>query len=96
MSAVDEIRAAIDQMTVLKSVGVMYPDLYDCTVAEWSAACGLITTLHRTIDAQLLILKNDMRMYSDYQRAGWLDQWVSAVERAGDLALARAINGVTA
>ena len=89
-----EIQAAIDKLTVLKSVGVMYPDLYDCTVAEWSAACGLITTLRRTIDAQLAILQNDMRMYADYQRAGWLDQWVSAVERAGDLALARAINGI--
>ena len=54
----------------------------------------LIVALHRTIDAQLAILQGDMRMYADYQRAGWLDQWVSAVERAGDLALARAINGI--
>ena len=57
MSAVDEIQAAIDKLTALKSVGVMYPDRYECTVAEWSAACSLIVTLHRTIDAQLHILQ---------------------------------------
>ena len=57
MTPVQEIQAAIDKLTALKSVGVMYPDKYECTVAEWRAACSLITTLHRTIDAQLHILQ---------------------------------------
>ena len=57
VTADDEIRAAIEKLTELKSVGVMYPDKYECTVAEWRAACSLITTLHRTIDAQLHILQ---------------------------------------
>ena len=57
MTPVQEIQAAIDKLTALKSVRVMYPDKYECTVAEWRAACSLITTLHRTIDAQLHILQ---------------------------------------
>ena len=90
-----EIQAAIDELTKLKNEPIVTA-LF--TVTEADAAWFIrtskrLTIFHRTIDAQLAILQNDMRMYSDYQRAGWLDQWVSAVERAGDLALARAING---
>ena len=57
------------------------------------ADSDLIVTLHRTIDAQLAILQNDLKIHAGYQIAGRLPEWIVAVERAGDLALARAING---
>jgi hypothetical protein len=55
----------------------------------------LIVTLHRTIDAQLKILRRDIDIRVAYIARGVLAQWVEAVERAGDLDLARAILGET-
>ena len=55
----------------------------------------LIVTLHRTIDAQLAILSRTAELHPRYAALGREDEWLSAVERAGDLALARAINGGT-
>ena len=52
-----------------------------------------IEVLFRTIDAQLAILQNDLKIHADYQIAGRLAEWIMSVSRAGDLALARAING---
>jgi hypothetical protein len=80
---------------VISGLGV--PDDFDPTIAEVLDAkdAALIVTLHRTIDAQLAILRNDLLLHADYQRAGRLAEWLSAIERAGDLALALAINGDT-
>jgi hypothetical protein len=60
---------------------------------EWDG--HLIVTLHRTIDAQLKILRRDIDIRVEYIARGVLAQWVEAVERAGDLDLARAILGET-
>ena len=91
MTAAQEIQAAIDKLTTMRSVDLMYPDKYEGdTDADFDAACKLITTLHRTIDAQLAILNfiaTSGHMYDD----------VELVEvYAEQFALARAINGVTA
>lgn len=54
----------------------------------------LIVTVHRTIDAQLAILRHDLEIRARYEREGIpLEAWESAVVRAGDLDLARAILG---
>ena len=72
----------------------------DGSYAEDSGGLGLadaelIVTLHRTIDAQLHILTGTVTLYPSFVANGTEDQWLHAVERAGDLALARAINGGT-
>ena len=86
MGAADEIRAAIEKLTVLRSVDLMYPDQYPGdTDAAFRAACGLIATLHRTIDAQLAILQG-----VSTRPASTLDMREYDVQA---LALARAING---
>jgi hypothetical protein len=51
--------------------------------------------LHRTIDAQLKILRRDIDIRVAYIARGVLAQWVEAVERAGDVALATSILGET-
>ena len=94
MTPVQEIQAAIDKLTALKSVGVMYPDKYECTVAEWRAACSLITTLHRTIDAQLMLLRESLDFYENSQAIGMPEIEMSEYYGATH-ALAVAINGVT-
>jgi len=55
----------------------------------------LIVLLHRTIDAQLAILNHDVALFTEFEEHGNARQWELAIERAGDLALARAINGDT-
>jgi hypothetical protein len=103
LNAVEEIRAAIDKLTALKSVDLMYPDQYDAdTDADFKAACNLIGTLHRTIDAQLSILASALE-----EIARWVDlegEWgweesdgpvPTGKSFQGKLDLARAINGVT-
>lgn len=53
----------------------------------------LLVTLHRTIDAQLAILRNTVRLHSKFVALGKESVWLEAIERAGDLALADAILG---
>lgn len=53
----------------------------------------LIVTLHRTIDAQLAILRNTVRLHGEFVALGKESHWLEAIERAGDLALADAILG---
>ena len=89
MSDLEEIQAAIKKLTDLRSVGVMYPDQYPGdTDAAFKAACGLITTLHRTINAQLDILRFAATLHplKDKTRTEW-----ATIHNAETLA--RAING---
>lgn len=53
----------------------------------------LVEVLHRTIDAQLKILRNTVRLYGEFVALGKESVWLEAIERAGDLALADAILG---
>jgi hypothetical protein len=53
-----------------------------------------ISLLVRMIDAQLALLSNTVEIRANYVEQGLAANWDRAVERAGDLALARAINGV--
>jgi hypothetical protein len=60
------------------------------TVADAETA----VMLHRTIDAQLTILRRDIAIRERYSQDGVpIEAWESAVKRAGDLDLARAILG---
>ena len=83
MSAVEEIQAAIDKLTELEKGWLI------------DGRNPLFVTLHRTIDAQLTILRRDMDMHEKFTQNHQVGVWRDAVERAGDLALARAINGVS-
>ena len=83
MSAVDEIQAAIEKLTKLEKGWLI------------DGRNPLFVTLHRTIDAQLAILRRDVDMYEKFAQDRQVGVWRDAVERGGDLALARAINGVT-
>jgi hypothetical protein len=49
--------------------------------------------LMRTIDAQLKILTGTVELHRSFVMANREADWLAAVERAGDLDLARAING---
>lgn len=66
-------------------------------VAEslYTPDAALIVTLHRTIDAQLKILTGSAGLHAKYADVGREAEWIAAVERAGDLDLARAVNGGT-
>lgn len=55
----------------------------------------LIETLHRTIDAQLKLLSGTLRLFAAAVDLGREREWLSAVERAGDLDLARSINATS-
>lgn len=90
MSAIDEIRDAIDTLEALKATRLMVPDFYPglSTLGEWRDATECIVTLHRTIDAQLTAL----RMAVDYLANGFHED--SGVPQIG-IGIARAINGVT-
>ena len=92
MTAVQEIQAAIDKLTELRSVDLMYPDQYPGdTDADHKAACGLITTLHRTIDAQLHILQETVFQLSGAPEArGFIGNEFNLV-----MQLVGAINGPT-
>jgi hypothetical protein len=57
------------------------------------ADAELILALHRTIDAQITILRRDLDIRVDYIARGILAKWEEAVERAAALDLARAILG---
>ena len=112
VSAVEEIRAAIEKLTALvysssdgpwdahiehERAGIL-AELLDANgdyVIDdgYLADVELVEVLHRTIDAQLAILQNDLKIHADYRIAGRLSEWIEVVERAGALALARAING---
>ena len=83
MTAVERLEAAIAKLERLKadSPGRLY------------TSNELLVTLHRTVDAVLSILRNDIEIYTRYVEEGWVHKWVSAVERSGDLALADAILG---
>lgn len=62
--------------------------------ARTLADAELIVTLHRTIEPILTILQRDIQIRARYSEDGVpLEAWESAVERAGDLNLARAILG---
>ena len=89
MTAVQEIQAAIDELTKLKNEPIVTA-LF--TVTEADAAWFIrtskrLTIFHRTIDAQLAILRG-----VSTRPASTLDMREYDVEA---LALARAINGVT-
>jgi hypothetical protein len=53
----------------------------------------LIVTLHRTIDAQLAILRHDLAILPKYEIEGLRARWERAITDAGDLDLATAIMG---
>jgi hypothetical protein len=59
------------------------------------ADAELITVLHRTIDAQLALLTHTVEIRGKYVEQGFERHWEAAVRDAGDLDLARAINGGT-
>lgn len=92
MGAVDKIRAAIDKLTAMRSVDLMYPDKYEGdTQADFDAACRLINTLHRTIDAQLHILQETVFQLSGAPEArGFIGNEFNLI-----MQLVSAINGVT-
>lgn len=52
-----------------------------------------IVTLHRTIEAQLKLLTGALALGVRFAAAGRDAEWLDAVERAGDLDLAKAILG---
>lgn len=58
------------------------------------ADASLIVTLHRTIDAQIKLLTGTLLYRAKYLSANRLNEWQDAIERAGDLDLARAINNI--
>jgi len=112
MSAVEEIQAAITKLTDLRTLAVSQPlsvyerdsllvvvgeaedddapILFDVSRAGGSADAHMIVTLYRTIDAQLAILR-------EVVTASTIEQnWVTLVYTETALALARAINGVSA
>ena len=105
MSAVKEIETAIAKLTELRDAS-NYSEFNGWLVEPVAGASGaiddpgyapltqddLIVTLHRTIDAQLTILNGTLRIRAEFVNAGDEQRWLSAIERAGDLALARAIN----
>ena len=111
VTAADEIRAAIEKLEELKeSTRYFEVNGWLCegqpgdTVRDYFHPDGgaspltndpVIVTLHRTIDAQLAILRRDVDMYEKFAQDRQVGVWRDAVERGGDLALARAINGVT-
>jgi hypothetical protein len=86
MTAVEEIRAAIEKLTELKNMSTQP----DATGSSDVATCfnrhdaELIVTLHRTIDAQLAILRHVAEHYRGDLGIG-TNRYV--------VALARAING---
>jgi len=91
MTALGEIEAAIENLERLRA---------DATQGRWDWIVGmstgdarLVATLHRTIDAQLKILTGSAGLHAKYADVGRETEWIAAVERAGDLDLARAING---
>lgn len=53
----------------------------------------LIVILHATIGAQIKLLTGCILLHAAFVKAGCESDWLAAVERAGDLDLARAING---
>ena len=81
MSAVDEIRSAIEKLARLRVIG---PD----DDGIWPRDSELIVTLYRTIDAQIVGLRKGL----DYLLDGW-HEGGDVAQLA--LALARAINGGT-
>jgi hypothetical protein len=128
MSAVEEIKAAIEGLTELRDAATpgqraFSADWFDgsqqaLVAVEYTSADDLhsagriatfdgphlararndallIAALHRTIDAQIALLGHTVEIRANYVEQGLAANWDSAVERAGDLALARAINGVT-
>lgn len=104
MNAVDEIQAAIDRLTKLKSRGsdgswgvhnsssgtAGITNDVGRGVAHYVPApdAELIVTLHATIDAQLSILRAGLR-WAELDRDGKVPDFAADDE----LALARAING---
>jgi len=105
MTAAEAIKAAIDKLEALKrdrgyaevngwlvedargdTIGITLPGEPDVSPVTNDQ---LFLVLHRTIDAQLTILRRDLEI-----RPGYLASvWENAVVRAGDLALAEAILG---
>jgi hypothetical protein len=108
MSDVEEIKSAIDKLTELRGADD-YCEMNGWLAQTRLGASGaiddpgyegltndpLIVTLYRTIDAQIALLSHTVEIRANYVEQGLAANWDSAVERAGDLALARAINGVT-
>ena len=109
MNAVEEIQAAIDTLNTMRAVSDsgawtvagIHPD---CSIEGdvnfiagdmYDYDAELIVTLHRTIDAQIALLSHTLDIRAKYVVTGIEQMWIDAVERAGDLALARAINGAT-
>ena len=96
MTAVEEVQAAIDKLTKLRSESKPGPwtDTWgSATVPAADDLAGedaeLIIALHGTIDAQLAIFEDFAYRY----RTAWA-HWIPAGPGAGNtLALARAING---
>ena len=107
MSAVQEIQSAIDKLTTQRDAATSgewrdnggfitgAASQWVCGDVATVAISALIVTLHRTIDAQIALLSNTVKIRGPYVKRGLEAKWESAVERAGDLALARAINGPT-
>ena len=108
MTAVEEIQAAIVKLTALRDERG-YVEMNGWLAEPREGATGaiddpgyggftndpLIVTLHRTVEAQLHILTGTVTLYPSFVANGTEVLWLHAVERAGDLALARAINGGT-
>ena len=55
----------------------------------------LIATLHRTINAQIALLTHTVEIHAKYLEARMELRWEVAIRDAGDLDLARAINGAS-
>lgn len=105
MSAADEIQTAINKLSLYReraNVGPWFHDGSDKVTHPpsgfvgwdlWPDDAALIAVLYATIDAQLKLLTNTLALRERYAESWSEDAWLSAIERAGDLDLARAING---
>lgn len=71
------------------------PDNPEMVVEGGTQDVDLIVTLHRTIDAQIALLSHTVEIHAKYVEMGFERRWESAIREAGDLDLARAINGPT-
>ena len=107
MSAIEEIQAAIDKLTKMRGDGaewwVFEPDpnaIYQTTEDDREdhvldtvneSDRDLIVTLHRTIDAQLAILRVGSAAYAHYST----DEARDLGHDKASVQLARAINGGT-
>jgi len=69
------------------------PDNPDTVVEGGKRDVELIVTLHRTIDAQVSLLTHTLEIRGKYVEQGFEQRWEWAIRDAGDLDLARAING---